>query len=179
MRITGNSEQGAEYYDEVYERVAQNVVPRMYVVREWLTNLRTPSILDVGCGCGTLSSILPIDWKYRGFDFSEIAIAKATDDFPLRKFEVADVYDKASYEPIDYNVIVCGQVLEHTDDLKVLSSFPKGMLVIGSVPSFGDPAHIRYYESVEDVRTRFNEVLIFSECLLFGGNQFIFRGRIK
>lgn len=182
MKNTGNDEQGPEYYDGVYRRVFQRVVPREHFVAEHIRALQSTnqldkvSILDVGCGCGTFIEVLEKGWDYRGFDFSTVAVEMAQKKFPDGNLQVANVYDSQSYLPVDYNVIVCGQVLEHTDDLKVLEIFPKNVHIIVTVPTFGDPAHIRYYESTQDVSDRFAESLDIQYIQDIGGGQIMFRG---
>jgi len=158
MKITGITEKGAEFYDDLFNRVPQNTVPRQRVVASQIQalNLDKVSILDVGCGCGTFAGAIPKDWDYRGFDFSSVAIDKAKEKYPDRKFQVGSVYDPQIYLPVDYNVIVCGQVLEHTDDLKVLELFPKNVHIFVTVPIFGDPAHIRYFENIADIYERYS-----------------------
>jgi len=178
MKITGITEKGAEYYDDLFNRVPQNIVPRQRVVvnRIQALNLDKVSILDVGCGCGTFAEAIPKDWNYRGFDFSSVAIAKAKEKYSDRKFQVGSVYDPQIYLPVDYNVIVCGQVLEHTDDLKVLELFPKNVHIFVTVPTFSDPSHIRYFENVTDIYNRYSGSLDLQQAEHICTNQILFRG---
>jgi len=176
MKITGNKEQPAEYYDAVYKTVEQKVVPRQEVVCDYIQEyIAHPNILDVGCGCGTFVEAMDYKWTYRGFDFSKEAIKQAKQrDY---NFWVGDVFDHGNYLPLDYNVIVCGQVLEHVDDLKLLSIFPEKVEIIITVPMFDDPAHVRYYDSCADVYNRFSPYMTVKSVKEIGGNQIMLVGR--
>ena len=184
MKITGHKEQPASYYDAVYKTVEQKVVPRQKAVAEYIEeHIEFPNILDVGCGCGTFAEAMYYTWEYRGFDFSEEAIKKAlqrnvmipSGDNPYN-FWVGDCFDHTNYLPLDYNVIVCGQVLEHVDDLRLLRMFPREVRIICTVPMFDDPAHVRYYESLADVHNRFNDSMRIDQIVQLEKKQIMIVG---
>lgn len=177
MKITNNKEQDSKYYDKIYSTVPQKVVPRQREVAKHIEfSIEHPNILDVGCGCGTFAEVVNgVFWEYRGFDFSAEAIEQAKKHRGFN-FWVGDVYNPQNYLPLDYNVIVCGQVLEHVDDLKLISRFPKNVHIICTVPTFNDPAHVRYYDSVGDVYNRFCDSMNIEKVVSICDNQIMMVG---
>lgn len=163
MRGTGHPEKKSEYYDNIYA-AGYNTVRYQPIYRAILENLKalkSPRVLEVGCGVGDLGKmIVDSGIPYRGFDFSEQAIECSRKLCPEGKFWTGDAYDKANYLPADYNVVIALEVLEHTDDLCVLENIPAGVHIVGSVPNFDDVAHLRVYEDPQrDIVERFKSLL--------------------
>lgn len=52
------------------------------------------------------------------------------------------------------------EVLEHTDDEKILSFIPIAKEVILTVPDFDYPSHIRHFTTKEEVMDRYKKHLI-------------------
>ncbi len=165
-----NQAMGSDYYDTVYassERYTQDYRDMSYYPM-WAQAIHTvrslgnPSILEVGCGVGHLAEYLHDEGftKYHGFDFSEQAVAmakKRTD----QDFAVADAYDPASYD-YDYDVAITLEVLEHLDDdLGVLRQLKAGSYVIFSLPTFDDPAHVRFFTNPGQIIQRYQPLVDF------------------
>jgi 2-polyprenyl-3-methyl-5-hydroxy-6-metoxy-1,4-benzoquinol methylase len=80
-------------------------------------------------------------------------------------FYLGNAYDKKEFRG-DYNVVIATEVLEHVDDLKVLANIKSGATFIGSVPNFGDAAHLRtYVDKQKDIVDRFSKYLTIEKIL--------------
>jgi len=100
-----------------------------------------PSILDAGCGCGKLMTIMSPYGEVSGFDFSEDAISFCRE----RGFDKVTQQDLSRWEPPSeaYDIVTCIDVLCHraVDDVaSVLRKFhrslkPDGMLIL-NLPAF-------------------------------------------
>jgi hypothetical protein len=148
------TEKGPEYYNRVYS--SHYCTRRYHHIYTVAARLCEGRVLDMGCGVGDFRNFLPEGTFYEGFDFAETALSSG-----LRK---GDLYE----EPLEgYDTYVLLEVLEHVDDLRVLKRIPAGKRVILSVPSFGDPSHLRSYSLVAAIKR-------FSAHLDFVGEPFFF-----
>lgn len=120
------------------------------------------SVLEVGCGAGSLAELLLAETKvqYRGFDFSPMGVHRAAQRNGRRDlFFVSDARDPASYQS-PYTGIVCTEVLEHiTFDLDVVSLWKPGTQCICSVPNFAYPTHVRHFCHEDEVRARYGKLI--------------------
>lgn len=151
MFVTGHEEKEAGYYTDIYSRGYNTAgyYPLYRAVLKVIQGLPSARILELGCGIGDLGKmIIEAGHTYRGFDFSEEAIAQCRRLCPQGDFRVGNVYNSADYLPPDYNVVIALEVLEHVDDLQVIRNIPPGVRVIGSVPDYDDVAHLRLYRDV-------------------------------
>ncbi len=177
------SERDAEYYNLIFKDGYDTTrYADMYkVVMRLLGKMDNPRILEAGCGVGSLGRII-IDagYTYAGFDFSAEAIKKALELVPSGNFYVGNVYDAKEYDG-DYDVVVATEVLEHVDDLKMLSAIPSGKTFIGSVPTFGDAAHLRVYrDQQKDIVNRFHDEMAVTDVFYSDAlGIFIFKGVIQ
>jgi len=149
-----------EYYDEIYavsEKYKCSYTDSPYYDL-WLRCLgfipNQINILEVGCGTGQFAEMLDFNRtiNYKGFDFSEQAIATChcPDCF------VGDATDGTTYKCMSYELIICMEVLEHlADDVSVIRLWPKGVEVLITVPCFDDPSHVRWFNSEEEIRSRY------------------------
>ena len=96
------------------------------------------SVLDVGCGRGAFASHLSNGQRYRGLEFNDVAVKKATAaglDVVVRSIET-----EADINPAAYDVVCHFQVLEHVEDsfgfmsACVRALKPGGILLV-TVPS--------------------------------------------
>jgi len=163
MQITGHTEKKSEYYDNIYAAGYDTLryQPIYRGILEYLRQLESPRVLEIGCGVGDMGKmIVDNNIPYRGFDFSAMAIKCSREICPEGNFWVGDAYNRANYLPPDYNVAIAFEVLEHTDDLRVIENIPAGVHLVASVPDFDDIAHLRVYQDPQrDIVERFRPYL--------------------
>ena len=121
------------------------------------------NIIDVGCGSGRLAHVFRekgFDGSYLGIDFSRNAIDYCKRTYPY-EFKQCNIFD-VSYK--NYDNIICLEVLEHINyDIKFISIIPKNKVLIFSVPSFGGISHVRHFNSIEEVKERYSDLLNFTD----------------
>jgi trans-aconitate methyltransferase len=154
----------SQWYDDVYashDHYATHYKESRYLpVWEALCD-RIPdssSVLEVGCGTGQLAEMM-LDrgaGSYTGFDFSPKAVELARERLPHCRIEVADARSTDLYTAQPYDVVVTTEVLEHiTDDLQVLERVPSGVQILATVPDFPYESHVRWFDTAEQVRARY------------------------
>jgi len=128
-------------------------------VRDQVLRRGAKSVLEVGCGTGAFAHLLmtTTSIKYRGFDFSKVAVAKAiARTRQPAAFYVGNAVEDVSYAHDSYDCIVCTEVLEHLEqDLEVIKKWQPGTFCVCSVPNFDDETHVRHFDSIDQVRTRY------------------------
>lgn len=169
MIATGRTEKDAGYYSGIYRRGYDTTgyYPLYRLVLNLLTKFCKPRVLELGCGLGDLGRmIIEAGYPYRGFDFSEEAIAQCRHRCPGGNFFHGDVYNRDNYDPVDYTVVIALEVLEHVDDLRIMELIPPGARLIASVPDYDDAAHLRLYRDIRrDIIARFRPWLHIVEVL--------------
>ena len=137
----------------VYFPVWQALIARLQKDRD--------RILELGCGPGQLAVLLLRGgYQYlRGIDFSReaIALAQRTAGESLRdKFVLGDLYDATPYREVDYNTIICCEVLEHLEnDLGVLDMIRPSVKILGTLPNYPSRAHLRHFADEARIRDRY------------------------
>lgn len=106
-----------------------------YIVRNALDHARPPSLLDVGCGNGLLTSMLAPHFSYVvGLDASSALIEKARNNYPEIEFvhSLAEEYQT----DMSYTTITMFNLLEHVvDPIRLLSKLvshleTEGVLIV-------------------------------------------------
>lgn len=166
----------AAYYDKLFsENPDMSRYNAIYSkVGEWT---KQNSVLDIGCGTGSLVNY--IKGPYHGFDFSPKAVELTRNRKRIAVW-LGDVHDESNYHRFEVDTYIALEVLEHVDDLKVLQNIPYARNVIFSVPSFGDPAHLRTYTEIS-MHARFEKMLDVKEVVTFyqGGDENVWLERVK
>lgn len=178
---------GKDFYNElistdagIYGAEPEDIA--YYPLWEWLMKrINGETILDIGCGTGRLAKLLTENRNCEviGVDFSDVAISKAKVYAPKALFLCLDIED-CNYDffrlPINYNIIIFSEILEHIkDDLKLIESIPVDKYVFLTVPNFGCIGHTRWFSSLEDVIERYKEVLTIIDSYNYN-NWFIIGG---
>lgn len=168
------SEWESEQYDNVYTTGgAENVYgvhyrhsgyfPLFRAVNKAVLEQNPKSVFEVGCGTGGFAHL----WAdrgngaaYRGFDFSPIAVERASARTGRPEmFFIADARQPATYEG-GFDTLVCTEVLEHIEaDLEVIGNWPAGTKCVCSVPNFEADNHVRVFSSREEVMDRYGHLI--------------------
>lgn len=165
-----NNMYGVHYSESNYMGVWQ------YIVDYLKSNdvMEAYSILEVGCGVGQLAQFLSDSGllKYTGFDFSDVGIKKAIErNINNFRFIVDDVYTTRLFSDCDrceYNLILITEVLEHLkNDMGILARIPKGMKIIGTVPNYDSKTRVRYFKSIDEIKSRYGGELNFERIEAF------------
>jgi peptidoglycan/xylan/chitin deacetylase (PgdA/CDA1 family)/SAM-dependent methyltransferase len=160
-------QEGADFYDRVHTESNIPETRALYypLLRKVVASLRdygSRSILEVGCGNGFLAELIlqEHEGSYRGFDFSPVAVRNASDrtGHPELFFR-GDALQAASYA-LDYDTIVCTEVLEHINaDLDVIRFWRDGTWCACTVPNFDFPSHVRFFRTPEEVAARYGGLI--------------------
>ena len=160
-------EQDSLYYDRVFEGVSYyhkpwNEMNSWTIIWEQslplLIKNKITSILDIGSGMGQFGQLAQINnIKYKGIDFSEYAIEYSKKNKVGNEiFEQTDAL-KYDYGKDDVDCYVTHEFLEHiNEDTKILSKLKSNKLIIFSVPSFNDPGHVRWFNSIDSIKDRYS-----------------------
>ncbi len=162
-------EKSAAWYDSVYWAGydTETYYPIYKVVLQILERVKPMSILEIGCGDGTLGHrIIDAGFPYQGIDFSCQAILAAQRKHPSQ-FRVGNAYSEETYRG-GFSCVIAMEVLEHLDDIRVMKLIPPRTRVIFSVPAFDFESHVRTYENTErDIFRRFDQYLEYGGYLEF------------
>ena len=132
------------------------------VIADSISQAGIVSVLDIGCGPGQFAALLRDRGlrRYLGIDFSPARIEQARKVCPELDFVEADVFETDLLRTHDYDAAVCLEFLEHVErDLEVIGSLRRGTRLYASVPDFGGPAHVRYFQSSDEVENRYGTEL--------------------
>ncbi len=169
-------EMGPQHYDKVYESTELYRLhysqSRCYEL--WKRVLRfmrvfpSPRVLEIGCGTGQFAHML---WdtgyrQYHGFDFSTAAVRIATGACE-QSFTVADARKPEAYQ-WNYNLALAIDFLEHVeDDFEILGHISPGTPLVFTLPTFDDPAHVRWFRHPDEIYDRYGV------CISFTGLSFV------
>jgi 2-polyprenyl-3-methyl-5-hydroxy-6-metoxy-1,4-benzoquinol methylase len=162
------TEMPPRYYDDVYRSEVSYHIPfyespyyaMWSIIVDRLQRYEIKAILDIGCGTGQFAELVA-DWgfkKYSGVDFSAEAIRQARERVPHFAFRAADATKAKSFDGIDYDAVVCMEVLEHIDnDFALVSSIKPGARCLATVPNFPWESHVRHFSSTNEVEARYGQ----------------------
>lgn len=151
-------EKRVAYYDDVY-KAGYNVDHMRPVYDEimlMLFNLSTKfkqvQVLEIGCGIGVFGKMVAAvsDFRYRGFDFSVEAIRRCPNEIRTMVAR-RDAYHRSSYR-LSHNIVIAIEVMEHLDDLEVLTNIKRDTICIFTLPNYTDEAHLRTYENARAIK---------------------------
>ena len=136
--------------------------PLWLLVADRLRQIAPRRIIDLGCGSGQFPKLLSDQGitSYLGLDFSRNCIAMARKAAPDLQFVQVDLNKDTTLQDEDYDCVVALEFLEHVDgDLAILEQVRSGTTIIASVPNYLTPAHVRHFESADEVRERYTPLI--------------------
>jgi SAM-dependent methyltransferase len=143
--VTRATPRSREEYWRARTRDFDTAHPRLCVIRDLIESLPSPpaSLLDVGCGRGTLGRLLPTSIEYFGID---IALQHFGDQPNPDHFQVVDLErSPEAFGDTRFEAVVCSGVLEYIADTDNVLRFlrtkvaPPGHLIL----SFTNRQHYR------------------------------------
>ena len=168
------------YFEDINAQTLERMRPKYSKFLSYLpADLRPRSVLDLGCGSGTLCAYLAEHFPeatIAGADLSELALEKARERCPGMEFHIIDANAaEVSTDAGRYDLITAHEVIEHLQDAThfVCSAYtmlaPGGWLLLKTpngldlmrllAPLAGrqwyadaDETHIRYYNCFNGVR---------------------------
>ena len=198
-------ERGSDHYNslysksKVYTKSPEDIgpyFPLWSAAADIISEMEGGVVVDLGCGPGHFPRLL-LDRailgskirRYFGYDFSKVSLRMATNlvgNNQLCGFYEQDLltYDFSNSKPKD-SIYVSFEFLEHIyDDISVISKIPFSSKICFSVPSFNATGHVRYFNSKEDVISRYSDYILIEdikEILVHGGPNkiYLFQGTKK
>lgn len=175
------SEKPAKYYDRIYssnEEYKKHYLQSIYypVWKQAAAFIPvTDKVFEIGCGAGHFGHILHNNnvERYRGIDFSAHAVFMARSRCKM-SFYVDDIYTSKEWQQ-PYDTLVALEVLEHLDDLKVMSMVNHGTRIVASLPTFMCDAHLICFENDRQICERYEGVIDIMDVVKVG-KWFVFWG---
>jgi len=167
-------EMPSEYYNEHIPKNISSYWVNLYnKAIELIPSSINIKIAELGCGPGLFAEFLYKKGyeNYWGVDFSNKCVELAKERVPSYKFKVGNLYDEnIQKEFVNHDVFIIIETLEHIkNDLSIIEAIPKEGKIILSVPNRNDVAHVRYFESIEQVRNRYASAIKFVKELIIPG----------
>ena len=157
-------EKGPDFYNVNMSRVIKPLEesPWLDVYEAAASLLPEPNcavIADIGCGTGRFARLISNKGytKYWGVDFSDARIREARRYVPEFQFSAGNILDPQEQGKLKaFNTFVFLEVIEHiSEDKSLFSIIPAGSTMIFSVPNFNSKAHVRYFNSTDEVIERY------------------------
>jgi SAM-dependent methyltransferase len=136
------------------------------LIAKYIKDLNFKSVLDVGCGEGSLLQSLSLaekGYELNGIDLSENAIKLAEDKIKCGIFKVIDI-SKVSMDK-KFDLVICSEVLEHIEDdvsaIKNIYKMSKFVIITVPIGKLGaedlQVGHVRRY-SKKDILNKLESV---------------------
>ena len=131
-------------WDPIYENIKGFLVDR--------------SILDLGCGVGSLCRFEDRWAYYTGVDISDVAIEKAMSAFPGKFFMNGDI--ERNIFAYNYDIVVAIQTFEHVDFKRVISHL-NPVEIIFSLPNYASHSHLWFPKDTKELHRAFDPLIDF------------------
>jgi SAM-dependent methyltransferase len=171
----------SEFYDNIFATSPKFQVkpeeslyfPLWVVVKQWLGEQE--GVIELGCGVGQLAEYIKDKVNYLvGYDYSIVGINKCRERNKELNFELEDLYN-VKFGDATY---ISTEVLEHLeDDIFIIEKIPSGCRFIFSVPDFNTESHVRWFNSIQEVKERYGNTLEFIDnftCKIGNNTIFLF-----
>lgn len=175
-------ERSSKYYDNIYldsEKYEEKPEESRYH-KMWLHVIelipQDVDVVDLGCGTGQFATLFRkyTFGKYKGYDFSKVAIEKANNlELEDCVFQIKDL--RKTNLSKEKGFFISLETFEHLNDYDLIKKLGLGREIIFTVPDFNDPSHIRYFHSVNQVVERYKNVIQF-ELVIKVDRWFICKG---
>lgn len=160
-------------YSVHYNMLNPFVLKLFHAVMDWIgKNEKNITICEIGCGSGQFANML-FDYgytNYMGIDFSgqAIELAKKANPQYTDKFVCQNAFAYLeSNKKLEISVFVLLEVLEHVNqDRELLNMLPAGCTVIFSVPNFKSFNHIRVFDNLVSIQSRYGMLDIEGHIML-------------
>ena len=172
MKTKNHRVKGPDYYDKIYKGSPRYKIDPWGVqpiYNKMLKFCKGP-ILEIGCGTGQFAAYLHKKKKVfnnryvLGIDFSKVGIEKAKERSPGLRFIHGDVFDNKWIFKRKFNTVFMCEVLEHIEnDIELIEMIPRKKTIVFSVPNYDSQGHVRYFESLEDVKRRYRNHIKFTD----------------
>ena len=132
-------------------------------------------IMDLGCGPGQFAGYLHDMGftRYRGIDFSRVAIEKARSLVPAFQFICADI-NKMDFRNQTNQTFTAIETFEHiADDRDIILRMPPARLIF-TVPNYGAPNHYRTYHDENFIRKYYGNILTVESITRYRCNRSAF-----
>jgi len=175
--------QKSKYYDEAYSKGTYDVAPDHVSLHHYHMNWsaaiqiiekvmnegwrghkpkKIENIVDLGCGPGHFGEMLKFNGiSYHGYDFSKVAIEKASERLKGEEDKKVYVMDLEKDFPKHENSFYTSfEFFEHIPfDLELLDKLKKDDFIIFSVPSFDTESHVQHFPEQINVYDRYESYL--------------------
>lgn len=167
------TEKDFTFYDDMYKsggwkgmyhREAQELPVYMInwkAAHQYIIENQIKEVHDLGCGVGHFASLFSQEdeVRYFGYDFSQEAIFRAQQRNAKNAnatFYAVDLKDQ--FLPTSF--FTAFEFLEHISfDLEVIENIPIGCKILFSVPNYDSEGHVRYFNSVKEIESRYGHLL--------------------
>lgn len=169
-------EKESSYYDDIF-RVSKSYrmnyieIDRFLIfvrIRQWMLKRETWPVIEIGCGTGQMAAYLEDEGitNYTGVDFSKeaLAIARGLSKQKFVQYDVRkgleEIIKKTTVGEGEKIIVIATEFMEHIgEDIKLLQDLPAGSLFLFSVPCFDDKAHVRFFNNLDEVKSRYENRL--------------------
>jgi 2-polyprenyl-3-methyl-5-hydroxy-6-metoxy-1,4-benzoquinol methylase len=195
----------SEFYDKVFSEskiFKKNPQEITEYYKSWsfaknfILNNNIKLVIDIGCGPGNLAQLLEdLDITYIGIDFSKVGIDECNRKVNKKNFSFIndnafniDYFNLIKNYKNDEILFTSFEFLEHiTNDIDIIKLLPQNIKFCFSLPNYDSESHIRYFDSVQSIKNRFEKYLdithiienVFDEPAKKKYKIFVFNGIIK
>ena len=142
----------SRFDDEIWELVSEDRAPPPAHLARFVTRLdHAEDALDIGCGDGRLTELVPAD-RVTGADVSTEALERARRRLPQARFVELAPDSALPLDDSAFDLVLCAETLEHVCDVQLLLSEARRVLRPGGMLALTTPAHGRATAALALVR---------------------------